>query len=380
MTAPPWVVAVRAAVPGPRPQGWQAFQQAVGLAEAGLGPIRLVCDAALLDGVPCDPADWLGRPLPAALSLGQPFRPHRPPSAGLLFRRSLAKCRDPGAILLCRDPRVAAAEARRPPRRRFGRVVLEWHGRPDPRRPEHRAAFQRADLNIAVAPGLTDDLLACGVEPARVELVANACGLDPARAAARAADCNPRDRPVLALGLHRRGGLDLALSAWTLDPTLPPLWIAGQDQGSVRVAAWRERVQAEPTLRGRVRLLGPAWGAAREELLDRAGMLLALYPLDMETESRLCPLQVVDAAGSGLPLVATDLASVRCALAGRSPAAILIPAGEPLTLAAGVRRAMREGADMARSQGPEGPQRVPRWADRARQLARLSAPPTPPAP
>jgi len=344
-----WVVAVRAALPSPRPQGWQAFQQAVGLAEAGAGPVTLVGDAGMTEGVPPSLEQWLGRPLPATLTVARPGRRHRPPTAGVLFRRNLARVRSSKRVLLCRDPRVAAAQAGR-----WRRVLMEWHVRPDPGDRTHRAALRGAELHVTVAPGLAGDLAASGVPEERVLLLPNACGLDPDRAAGR-----PRpDGPVLAMGLHRRSGLDLALDAWSGDPTLPPLWIAGVDQGRVRTDAWADRIGADPRLADRVRLVGPAWGAERENLLDCVSLWLAPYPSDPDTRTRLCPLQVADAAGSGLPLVTTDLPSIRALLEG-VPAGYA-PADDPVALAARVRSALVGP--------PPRPTARPSWVDRARHL------------
>ena len=303
----PWVVAVRAALPSPRPQGWQAFQQAVGLAESGASSVSLVGDAGMDEGVPASLADWLGRPLPPGLTVTRPRGRHRPPVAGVLFRRNLARLRSRGSVLLCRDPRVAAQQAGR-----WRRVVMEWHVRPDPTAARHRAALEGADLHVAVAQGLADELRAAGVGEPRLLLLPNACGLDRSRAAARTSG----EGIVVALGLHRRAGLDQALAAWQAEPRLPQLYIAGVDQGAVRLAAWRDRIAGDHRLNGRVILIGPAWGAEREDLLDRASVWLAPYPRDDDSVHRLCPLQVADAAGSGLPLVTSDLPSIRAMLQG----------------------------------------------------------------
>ena len=341
------VVAVRAALPSPRPQGWQALQMAVGLADAGT-TVALVADAGRPDGGPVALADWLGRPLPDGLSVHVPPAVSRPPLAGLRFRFALRRQRAP--ILLCRDPRVAAAQ----PRRRWRHLVMEWHVRPDPSLPIHRAALRRADLHVTPAPGLWDDLRVAGLPAHRLLLLPNACGLDRSRARQRHAAA-PENGPVLAMGLHRRGGLDLALRAWADHDDLPPLWIAGRDQGGVRVGGWQERIDARG-LGARVRLVGPVWGHAREDLIDRCAVWLAAYPADDDTRTRLCPLQVADALGSGRPLVAPDLPSIR-ALGGQPT---LYGADSPDALAAAIRR--------ARLAPITPPDTRPRWADRARTL------------
>lgn len=341
----PWVVAVRAAMPSPRPQAWQALQMAAGLADTGRS-VTLIADAGRPDGGPPDPAGWLAR-WPDTLDAALPAKPHRPPLAGFLFRRSLRAHASAASVLLCRDPRVVGAAAGR-----FAAVVHEWHVRPDPRNPRHVGA-RGADWHVTVASGLRADLLAFGVPEDRILLLPNACGLDPQRAAARA---GLQGRFVVALGLHRRGGLDLALDAWAQAPDLPPLRLAGRDQGGQRTAAWRARIAQDPRLAGRVELAGPAWGPAREDLLDGALAWLALYPDDAETRTRLCPLQVADGLGSGLPLVTTDLPSVE-ALGGGSFRA---RAGDPGDLA----RAVRAALAAERRYSPR-----PSWQDRAALLA-----------
>ena len=355
-----WVVAVRAAMPSPRPQAWQAFQQAVGLAQSGLPEVVLVADAALPDGGPDVLEDWIGHPLPRALRVIVPTRWHRPPLAGVLFRRSLRALRSREATLLCRDPRVAATEGIH-----WRRLLLEWHIRPDPERPSHRRALEAADLHIAVSLGIRDDLHDVGVSPSRVVVLPNACGLDLARAVRRAeAAGQPRtsQRPVLALGLHRRSGLDQALAAWRAAPDLPPLLLGGRDQGDLRTSSWSRQVDSDPSLRGRVRFLGPVWGLDREELLDSVGLWLCLYPRDEDSVERLCPLQVADASGSGLPFVASDLPSIRHQLGHRIGE--LVEGEDPLVLAAAIRR----GLDSP----PTAPLERPRWLDRARRLIQLA--------
>jgi len=356
-----WVVAVRAALPSPRPQGWQALQQAVGLAESAQSEVHLVADAARADGGPSTVDAWLGRGLPNRLHLHQSGSPHRPPLAGLIFRRSLRVLARSDRVLLCRDARVAASASRRG-RARWAAVLMEWHVRPDPTLRNHRRALERADIHITPAPGLRQDLLALGLSEERVALLPNACGLDVDRARSRARATPGPNAPVVALGLHRRGGLDLALDAWAAEPALPPLWLVGRDQGAVRYDDWMSRIERDERLRGRVRLVGPSWGAAREDLLDAASVWLALYPEDDETRTRLCPLQVVDAAGSGLPVVVSESPSVSAAMGdfpyrGVNDVASLIAAVQE------ARSQPRPLATLSMSR--------PRWSDRAEALRGL---------
>jgi hypothetical protein len=337
-------------MPSPRPQAWQSLQQAVGLGEAGAPSVSLIADAPILDGVPSSLADWMGRELPAEVQVKVPTRRSRPPWAGVRFRHQLRGLRSRDSILLCRDPRVAASEAGR-----WRAVLHEWHVRPDPGNSVHLAALRGVDHHITPAPGIAVDLAEAGIPPDRVHLLPNACGLDPLRADGR------RRSPgsgVLAMGLHRREGLETAFAAWALDPTLPVLQIAGRDQGGARVDAW-----AGDSPDPRIRFLGPVWGKAREDLLDTAAVWLAPYPDGELTRTRLCPLQVADALGSGLGVVAPDLPSIQ-ALAGPPPSALTAyEVDDPNSLGAAVHRALRSP--------PPTATRRPTWVDRAQCLRRV---------
>jgi len=121
-------------------------------------------------------------------------------------------------------------------------------------------------------------------------------------------------------------------------------------------------VDEDPELRGRVRFLGPVWGSDREDLLDSVALWLCLYPQDEDSLERLCPLQVADAAGSGLPFVVSDLPSIRRQLGGHQ--AELVPVGDASALAAAIDR----GLDSE----PPNPLQRPRWTDRASKLIQLS--------
>tara|TARA_Y100001968_G_scaffold319235_1_gene350477 strand:+ start:111 stop:974 length:864 start_codon:yes stop_codon:yes gene_type:complete len=279
----------------------------------------------------------------------------------LLFRYLLSRLVSRQRVLLCRDPRVAAAQAGWA-RQRWAAVVMEWHVQPQPQLRSHRLALKRADLHLTPAPGLLEDLHSAGVSPERTRLVPNACGLDRVRASRRAAREAQPGGPVLAMGLHRRDGLELALSTWQRYPQLPELWIAGRDQGSLRYHAWMRRIETTPGLRSRIKLLGPCWGAEREDLLDQVSSWLCLYPEDLVTRTRLCPLQVMDAAGSGLPIVCSELDSVRWAL-GDHPA---LTVQDSESLAAAVL-AVQAGARPK----PEQALIRPRWEDRGQELRSL---------
>ena len=161
----------------------------------------------------------------------------------------------------------------------------------------------------------------------------------------------------MILGLHRRSGPELALRAWSSDAALPPLSVVGRDQGGLQTRRWREAGVAG------VRFLGPRWGGEREDLLDGVAVWLAPYPDDALTRNHLCPLQVVDALGSSLPLVVPDLPSIR-ALTDGQKSVHHYRADDPEGLARAVRAATTSRR-VHRSR--------PRWCDRAVRLRSLIA-------
>jgi glycosyltransferase involved in cell wall biosynthesis len=245
---------------------------------------------------------------------------------------------------------------------------MEWHERFDATDPQHCGALG-ADLHLVVARAMEEDLRVAGIPSERIHRLPNACGLDPDRARRRAMLLSHRidsKSPVLALGLHRRGGLDLALDVWATDESLPTLLLAGRDQGAIRTDRWQNRVDGDPRLRGRVQLIGPSWGEDREDLLDRAGCWLAPYPEDQDSRSHLCPLQVADALGSGLPLVTSDLPSIRQQWedAGGPTSCRLVVPGDREAL----RRALHAALGPKNLPDPQAAAKFPRWTDRARVI------------
>jgi glycosyltransferase involved in cell wall biosynthesis len=343
------VVAVRAHVPAPRPQGFQALQQAVGLAELGVVTTFLAHPARGLEA-PAALQTWLGRTLPPKLTVRVPERDLGATVRGLQLRASLLALRSRERVLLCRDPKIAAAEVGR-----WAFVAHEWHEAPRPDDAAHRETLGRVDLHVPVAPGLRELLRAAGVPAERVLLLPNASSLRRERAARRRDGWTSGQGPVLVLGLHRRPGARDVLAAWDQDARLPDLLVAGEREGT-DLPRWLGARPGDP----RIRFTGPAWGQAREDLLDCAALWLCPYPRDTETEGALCPLQVCDALASGLPVVAPDLPSVH-ALEGPGALAHTYEPGDARDLARAVRDALTAGPGFA------APAR-PRWVDRAARL------------
>lgn len=346
-----WWIGLRAHLPSARPQAWQSAQQARALARIGEDVLQ-VCFAPRPEGAfslddlpPLDPRGG------GKHAVEQPPQTWGPPRRGLWFRARCAEAPARCDLALVRDdgpgPWLRAAAALRSP---FPRL-REWHERPAP------SALHDGDLHLPVSAGFADDLRARGIPASSIEVLPNACGLDRRRATQRLT--RPAPSPsVLTLGLHRRAALDLALRCWSTHRDLPILRLGGRDEGGTRTGAWARTVAEDRDLGGRITLIGPQWGAQREDAFDDAAVVLALYPDDGDCRERICPLQVVDALGSGRPVVVSDLPSIRN-LVGERPVHWVRPDGSDLADA--VRSALADAPDPAATT-------VPRWDDRALTL------------
>lgn len=366
---------MRAHVPSVRPQAFQAWQQARGLADAGADVEFLSFAGRGTDGFPIEseaartggpPGDEARRSLDAgpdpSVTIG-PWR-HRtspaawgPPLRGVWLRAALLRSRRD--MVLLRDPRLV------PFIPRSATLLLEWHERPTAA--TGSMALARPQRHLPVSVGFAAELLAAGVPASRIEVLPNHCGLDRGRAATRVERWTG-DGPILTMGLLRRDVLEPLLAVWAADPVLPPWWIVGRDEEGERLRRLQTAIAGEPRLAGRVRLLPPSWGQAREDLLDCCSVWLAPYPAEGDCPHHISPLQVADALGSGLPVVTTDLPSIRrlagCTSTGGA-SGLWFSAPDGSRLAADLRAA-REGGPRFEAAA------LPRWVDRARTILQLA--------
>ena len=247
-----------------------------------------------------------------------------------------------GARVLTREIEIAAALAGRPG------VFLEVHRVPGGwirRRWLRRAARSAAGI-VAISGGVRVDLLEAGVEGAGVIVehdgfeAARFEGL-PTRAEARAILDLPPDAPlvVYAGGLLAWKGVDVLVQAATQLPDVHFVIAGGM---AADVARLRERT------RGRAKLRVEGFQPPARVPLYLAAADLGVVPNRSRpaiSARHTSPLKVFEAMAVGLPLVASDLPSLREVLGDEE--AWFVPPDEPGLLADGIRRALADGAGRA---------------------------------
>ncbi|MEU1973030.1 glycosyltransferase family 4 protein [Microbacterium sp. NPDC019599] len=127
-----------------------------------------------------------------------------------------------------------------------------------------------------------------------------------------------------------------------------------------RVVGRRE----EAGLRDRIRMPGVLAGAALDEALGGADLLVA--PSRVEAYGMV----VADALRRGIPVVASDVGGIPEAVAS-SEAAVLVPPGDAWALRVALERWVADPALRARLTGEarRGRDRLPRWTDTAARVA-----------
>lgn len=296
------------------------------------------------------------------------------PGASLERRARLARLLGGVDAVLVRDVRDAVLVARLRgalPVARRPRLVMEWHSIPsalgEPDRGEAGAA-SAADAHVAVSRGLARALAARfpGLDAA---VVPNGARLDAAAAGRRIAAL-PGARAVVQAGLLRRpeDALPLADLARGLPPPL------------------QVRLAGDPEHEGAAALHGALGDGGRPSftgflppvriapLYDGALCALALYAPTVNARDFASPLKVLEAHAAGVPLVATDLPSVR-ELADDGVDALLVPPGDPCALVATVARLHADRALAARLAVAGLARAAARtWDHRARALRVVLAP------
>jgi len=313
----------------PRPQPLQVLSTAIGLERCG-AQVTLVMDSHHRS-TRNDVAEHLGQDLGPGLDLRLVHGLH-PGARGLKRRLLLTRlARQSWDGVLTRDFKLT------PLLTRLGlRVIHEWHAVPTAQgqgdEGESRAA-EAAAAHVFVTQGLRDFVAARDRRLAGPILVApNGCFCDPAAAERRIGSLHAADEIVVA-GLFRRP-TDAALLAAIADslPNHLRLVVAGAAPDDV-------------TRSSRVTALGTVPPARIPSLIDGALGQLALYRDDLNTQVFASPMKVVSALASGVPLIATDLPTVR-ALTGSD--ALLVTPGDPDAVVDAVRRLDADREDARR--------------------------------
>lgn len=214
-----------------------------------------------------------------------------------------------------------------------------------PRSPALRAqivpALQQCERVVAVSAALGDRLVELGVDRARVVVLHNA--VDGERFAIR-----DKAKPRVGLGIPADAAVVLYAGYHVPEKGVDVLVesIAHLDRmgrsdvqlmmvgGGELLEPLRARVSALG-LRGRVRLLG--WALPR----DIPDFMAACDVFCLPSRREGCPNVVLEALASGRPVVATRVGGVpELVREGEDGNGVLVPAGEPDALAAGLKRAL----------------------------------------
>jgi glycosyltransferase involved in cell wall biosynthesis len=246
-------------------------------------------------------------------------------------------------------------------------LLVTWHNAPlgpPPRRAVHglleRICARRAEVVLGASSDLVARARAAGAGDARLCAVVAAYLQAPAPAPAateRGSDSSRRPPTVLTVArLHPQKRLDLLVAAaasWPTGPDRPRFVVAGDGP---LLDALREQARV---LEAPVTFLGARTDVAA--LLADADVVA--LPSDWEAR----PLVAQEALRAGVPLVATDVGGVR-ELVG--DAALVVPPGDAVALADGIRRVLTDVRLRERLRR-DGPVRAATWPSVAEMVDEL---------
>jgi phosphatidylinositol alpha-mannosyltransferase len=197
------------------------------------------------------------------------------------------------------------------------RTPYRWAGAP------LRHLARRVDVRVAVSPAAAN--VAERHLDGACEIVRN--GIDLVHS-----DSTPvsgsRARSVLFVGRHeKRKGLATLVGSCDFLPPDVEVWIAGEGPETARL---RDRTLCDR----RVRWVGPVDDSEKGALLRRASIVCA-----PSRYGESFGLVLLEAMAAGVPVVASDIAGYR-ELSQHGRAACLVPADDPVALAAGILRVL----------------------------------------
>lgn len=378
--APPVALIANARMPSQRAQSLQVAQCAGAFARAGADTLLLharrrdtpeLATDALLDryGVPSGPrpavesvpcVDWIDR-VPRSLQF-VPARLQEFSFAAAAVRR--ARQLDPATRVYTREVEVAGRLAGRPG------LFVEVHRVPGHavRRGALLRAVRAGARVVAISGGVAEDLAALGV-PSERTLVAHdgyeaeRFAAPPSRAEARARLGVGDEQPLVVYfgGLLRWKGVDDLVEAARELPGVQVLVVGGMDAD---VEALRQLAAGVPG----VRIEGFQPPAAAPLYLAAADLTVVPNRSTPAISARYTsPLKVFEAMVMGLPIVASDLPSLREVLTEEQ--ARFVPPEDPQALAAAIRDLLARPearAAMAAALREEAPAHT--WDARAQRL------------
>jgi len=353
------VLLSNARLPSQRAQSLQVVQAACAFARAGVAttllharrrhapPLPAGQDLYGYYGVPAGPRaevvalgclDWIDL-VPRALQ----YAPARLQELSFSRRASAwVRAQRPGALVISREIEAGMRLARAG----HPRVFLEVHRVPGGRlRRRWLCETARSARGvIAISGGVRDDLLALGLDPARVTVEHD--GLEPARFAqppareqARAALGVERDRPLVVYtgGLLEWKGVDVLIEAARRMSDVRFLIAGGMD-------ADVERLRTAARGLAHVRLDGFQAPERVVSYLAAADVLVVPNRSRPAISARYTsPLKVFEAMAAGCAVVASDLPSLRELLTHDRDAWLVAP-DDPAALAEGLRHLLEDPA------------------------------------
>lgn len=244
--------------------------------------------------------------------------------------------------------------------------------RPNPRKARRlqkreSRVWRRAAGIVTTTRGIRETFEGAYGTRAHVAVVPNGCDVPEPRVFAALPEGEPRI--VYAGQLYPWKGVDMLVEAMVHVPGAR-LSILGGIEQEADLARVRGLV-ASRGLNERVEAPGTVAQARVAAELARASVVVVPYLKSVMTERHTSPIKLFEALAAGRPIVATDLPSSREVLEdGRE--ALLVPPGDPVALAAAIRRLLEDRAlalRLARNAFEAAPQYS--WDARAAKLCAL---------
>ena len=185
---------------------------------------------------------------------------------------------------------------------------------------------EAVDRYVAITPFMRDKLVEGGYPADRIAVKANALQAMPALAA------RGGGYALFASRLDPGKGVERVVEAWTTEPGLPPLVVAGDGALSALVREAAERLgEARPGV-PQIRFVGWQTAEGLDALREHADAFL--FPSEWYEGGT--PIAFVESMAKGLPAIASDIPTVR-GMVRDGAEGRLYASGDPAALATAVR-------------------------------------------